>query len=171
MDRMYAPWRDKYVTKDTKKKKHKTGTKKDCVFCTQLEAKKDDTYFVIKRFKYCFVMMNYYPYNVGHVMVLPYAHEGSIEVLDAKTRAEMMEAVNAAVTVMNKELKPEGFNIGMNLGLAGGGGIPSHIHIHVLPRWRGDTNFMETLSSTKLLSVDFKETFQKLKKGFSLIKI
>ena len=171
LNRMYAPWRDLYVTGGDKKTKRKTGTKKDCVFCSQLNTEQDDKYFVVKRFKYCFVMMNYYPYNVGHVMILPYVHEGNLEALDPKTRSEMMEAVNATVTVMNNALKPEGFNIGMNLGLAGGGGIPAHQHIHVLPRWRGDTNFMETLSSAKVLSVDIKETFKKLKKGFASVKI
>ena len=171
MERMYAPWRGKYVTKDGKKNKRTTGSTKDCVFCSQLAAEQDDSYFIVKRFKYCFVMMNYYPYNIGHVMILPYAHKGDIGALDAKTRAEMMEVVNATVSVMNNVLRPEGFNIGMNLGIAGGGGIPGHQHIHVLPRWRGDTNFMETLSSTKLLSVDMKETFQKLKKGFASVKI
>ena len=125
MNRMYAPWRDAYVTKDQKKKKVQTGSKKECVFCTQLDAGKDDTYFIVKRFKHCFIMMNYYPYNVGHVMVLPYAHEGDINALDAKTRAEMMEAINVTVAVMNKVLKaPGGFNIGMNIGIMPVTGIP-----------------------------------------------
>jgi len=111
-------------------------------------------------------MMNLYPYSVGHVMVLPYAHKPDLIELDVDVRAEMMDVVTLATHVMTEVLHAKGFNIGINLGIAGGGGIPSHVHIHVLPRWRGDTNFLETIGQVKLLSGDFEKTFQVLKAGF-----
>jgi ATP adenylyltransferase len=112
-------------------------------------------------------MMNYYPYNAGHLMVLPYAHHGLLTDFTPEVRADMMEALAVCQTVIGAVLKPEGFNIGINLGIAGGGGIPSHLHIHILPRWRGDTNFLEIIGETKLISADFVKTFNDLKAGFA----
>jgi ATP adenylyltransferase len=166
MKRLHAPWRHDYVTRVSKKKGIETAPKEECIFCNNLQENKDDKCFIIKRFKHCFVMMNLYPYNVGHVMVLPYEHKAELYQLTGTIRAEMMEAVNASTQVLEKVLKPGGFNIGINLGLAGGGGLPAHLHIHILPRWRGDTNFLETLGQIKLLSVELEKTFEDLKAGF-----
>lgn len=171
MKRLYAPWRHDYVTGMVDKGGNTKLGAKSCVFCTQLAADDDDKYFIIKRFKQCFVMMNYYPYNVGHVMILPNEHKGELHELSASVRAEMMEALNASIGVIDKVVKAKGFNIGINLGVAGGGGIPSHLHIHVLPRWQGDTNFLETIGETKLVSADFVKTFKDLKKGFAKISV
>jgi len=170
MKRLYAPWRQDYVTGMTGKSDKKNKTKNDCVFCSQLSANDDDKYFVIKRFKHCVVMMNYYPYNAGHVMILPLEHKGDLSDLSSTVRAEMMEALNKSIQVIGKTMNAEGFNVGINLGIAGGGGIPSHLHIHILPRWRGDTNFLETIGQTKLISSDFTKVFKDLKKGFSLFE-
>lgn len=148
------------------KKRKKTHDEKDCIFCKQFQANDDDAYFIVKRYKQCVVMMNYYPYNVGHLMILPYEHKGMLSDLTPDVRADMMEALNISQIVIGKVMNAEGFNIGINLGVAGGGGIPSHVHIHILPRWRGDTNFLETIGETKLISADFVKTFQDLKEGF-----
>ncbi len=166
MKRLYAPWRHDYVTNMTKKSGKKDVTAHECVFCTQFQAHEDDKYFVVRRFDHCAIMMNYYPYNAGHVMVLPYEHKGELQQLTPHVRSEMMEVVNEAIQVQQKVLNAEGFNVGINLGIAGGGGIPSHLHIHVLPRWRGDTNFLETVGQTKLISADFVQTFNDLKLEF-----
>ena len=166
MKRLYAPWRHEYINKLPKDTVNiKTGSD-ECVFCKQVAAGTDDKFFILKRLNHCFVMMNLYPYSVGHIMVLPYDHHGELTDLASDVRAEMMDGVTLATQVMTEVLNAKGFNIGINLGIAGGGGIPSHVHIHVLPRWRGDTNFLETIGQVKLLSGDFEKTFQALKAGF-----
>jgi len=123
------------------------------------------------RFKYSFVMFNRYPYNGGHLMILPLAHKGELDTCTPETRREMMELINICISILKKELQPEGFNVGFNTGRAGGGGIPSHIHIHVLPRWESDTNFMPLLCQTKPISVDLREMYTKLKKAFDLVNL
>lgn len=171
MKRLYAPWRHDYVTKasDDNNKKGMARDKSECAFCKQFQAGDDDKYFIIKRFELCAAMMNFYPYNSGHIMILPFEHVGELFQLKSETRNEMMEVVSLSTQVLTDVLRCEGFNIGINLGIAGGGGIPSHVHIHVLPRWRGDTNFLETLGQTKLVSADLFKTFANLKEGFAKI--
>jgi ATP adenylyltransferase len=166
MKRLYAPWRHDYVTK-TSKSKTENASSQDCVFCTQFVSGDDNKAYIVKRFDHCVVMMNFYPYNIGHIMVLPYEHRPTLHDLTRETRTEMMEVVTLSMVVIGKIMKTEGFNVGINLGIAGGGGIPSHVHIHVLPRWRGDTNFLETIGHVKLLSTDFEQSFKDLKDGFS----
>lgn len=166
MSRLYAPWRHDYINKLPKDTVSLKKTAEECVFCVQLKANNDDKYFILKRLEHCFIMMNLYPYSVGHAMVLPYEHHGNLTDLTAEVHAEMMQAVAKTTSVMEQVMHAQGFNIGINLGVAGGGGIPSHLHIHVLPRWRGDTNFLETIGQIKVLSGDFEKTFAMLKKGF-----
>jgi len=170
MKKIYAPWRHDYVTKMSKQNK-KDITKHECVFCAQVQEGQDDKYFIIRRFAHSFVMMNLYPYNAGHVMILPYDHKGNLADLTPLIRAEMMEVVSVTERVMTEVLKAEGYNVGINLGIAGGGGIPAHIHIHVLPRWKGDTNFLETIGQTKLISADLVKTFNDLKEGFASVTL
>jgi ATP adenylyltransferase len=158
MKKLYSPWREKYIT---------DGEKRPCVFCKQLEENDDDKNFIIKRYKNSFVMFNLYPYNGGHLMVLPLAHHGTLDECTKETRAEIMEVVNESINILKRVLKPEGLNIGMNIGKAGGGGIPSHLHFHILPRWSGDTNFLPLLSETKSISVDLVKLYKKLKPEFS----
>ena len=143
MKKLYAPWRHDYIN-NVARKKDKDNSAKSCVLCTQLSHNQDDAYYIVKRFSDCAVMMNYYPYNAGHVMVLPYDHKPNLNDLTPHVRAQMMEVISLCTTVIEQELETEGFNVGINLGSAGGGGLPAHLHIHVLPRWRGDTNFLET---------------------------
>lgn len=170
MKKIYAPWRGKYIT-DTVHKPNGQRLKdeKDCVFCKQLKENNDDKYFILKRCDYSYVMMNKYPYNGGHLMILPIAHKSELDDCSSEERSEMMELINTCITVLKTELKPEGFNVGFNTGKAGGGGIPSHIHMHVLPRWESDTNFMPLLCDTKPVSVDLHEVYKQLKAAFDKI--
>ncbi len=167
MKKLYAPWRHDYVTraKDKSKPKDQIG-EVDCVFCQKFQAVDDTKHLILKRFERCAVVMNYYPYNAGHLMVLPLAHKPSLESLDKITRSDMMEAVTHSMTVIQAVVKCEGFNIGINVGIAGGGGIPSHLHIHVLPRWSGDTNFLTTLTETNLICSDFLKLYPQLQEAF-----
>jgi ATP adenylyltransferase len=165
MQKIYAPWRAAYI-KDAVKKE-----KKGCVFCTQLsDTTKDAEYFILQRYEHCAVMLNLYPYNAGHLMVIPYAHQSKLEKLPQEARAEMMEAVSTACTLLTQTLKAESLNIGINFGASAGGGIPEHLHIHVLPRWNGDTNFMPLLCDTKPISTDLQEIFELLKNAYQARK-
>ncbi|KKP24161.1 MAG: Histidine triad family protein [candidate division TM6 bacterium GW2011_GWF2_28_16] len=165
MDKLYAPWRHDYVT-GTARKKNKPKLKNDCVFCQQFAENNDKKFLIIKRYKHCAVMLNAYPYNSGHLLVLPLIHKGELEDLSQETKNELIKVIDISVKNLKKILKPDGFNIGLNLGSAGGGGIPAHLHFHVLPRWLGDTNFLETLNSTNVISSDFYKIYDDLKKEF-----
>lgn len=167
MKKLYAPWRHDYVTRAKEKSKPKDQINEDdCVFCQKFRENDDEKYLILKRFERCAVVMNYYPYNAGHLMVLPLAHKPSLETLDKATRSDMMEAVTHCMTAINSVVKCEGFNIGINIGIAGGGGIPSHLHIHILPRWLGDTNFLTTLTETNLICSDFLKLYTPLHEAF-----
>lgn len=165
MSRIYAPWRHDYVTKknsrDAAKKLHN-----DCIFCDAFVADKDNHHYILKRYENTVVMMNLYPYNGGHLMVLPYSHVGELDLLSSQIRAELMEVTTHTASLVKQVTKCEGMNIGLNLGPAGGGGIKEHLHMHVLPRWRGDTNFLATLTDTSLICTDFNDVYQELKAAF-----
>ncbi|KKQ33376.1 MAG: Histidine triad (HIT) protein [candidate division TM6 bacterium GW2011_GWF2_37_49] len=162
---LYAPWRHEYVNRN-RENDVKMPIKNDCIFCHQVALAEDDKFFIIKRFKTCFVMMNKYPYNIGHLMVLPYDHISDLRELKSEIRAELFDIAALTLTAVEKALKAKGFNLGINMGVAGGGGIPSHLHLHILPRWFGDTNFLETIGEIKMLSSDIQIVYQMLKDEF-----
>ncbi len=163
MNKIYAPWRHNYVSKTTKSG-DRERSQKECIFCKQFTANDDEKYFILKRFKKTAIVMNLYPYNSGHLMSLPFEHKSELFELSKDVRAELMETTNIAIETLKKVMKPNGFNIGINLGFAGGGGLPSHLHIHVLPRWDGDTNYLATIGETKVICSDFKKVYKDLKK-------
>jgi len=165
MKKIYAPWRESYI-KNTAQKPNEKRKNIDCIFCHQLNENDDEKFFILKRYKHCFTMMNLYPYNEGHLLVIPITHKKDLDSLASEERHELIDCVNIGINAVQKVLKPHGFNLGVNLGSAGGAGIPSHVHFHVLPRWEGDTNFMPTIGETKILSSDLKELYKKLKKEF-----
>lgn len=170
MKKIYAPWREKYITGTVHKPNgDRPKGESDCVFCQQLKENNDEKYFILKRYTHSYVMMNRYPYNGGHLMILPIAHKGELDECTPEERSEMMELISTCITILKQELKPQGFNVGLNTGTAGGGGIPSHLHIHVLPRWESDTNFMPILCDTKPISVDMEEVYRQLKKAFEAV--
>jgi ATP adenylyltransferase len=169
MKSLYAPWRHSYVTK--KEKVDISKMPNQCVFCDQFAKHEDDKNFIIKRFKHCAVIMNKYPYNSGHVMVLPLQHTSDLNELTKEVRCEIMEVINLCVACLKKVTGADGFNSGINLGSTGGGGIPQHIHFHVLPRWRGDTSFLTVIGETPLICADFVEVYKELKPLFDETKI
>ncbi len=166
MKKLYAPWRHSYVTDDLHN--HKPRESQDeCVFCHQIAQNDDEKYFILKRFAHVFVVVNYYPYNAGHLMVLPIKHKANLIDLSSEEHKELFDVVTSATENLKKAMKPHGFNIGINLGAGSGGGIPSHLHVHILPRWQGDTNFLPTLFDAKVVCSDLKEIYKQLKPHFT----
>ncbi len=159
MEHLYAPWRSKYIREKI--------TPSGCPLCLA-SPEEDGQKFVIKRFKHVYVMLNLYPYNAGHLMVIPFEHTGNLTDLTPETQAELMHVAAICCTILEKELKTDGFNVGLNMGgKASGGTIPEHLHLHVLPRFYGDTNFLPLLSDTKQISHDLPQLYERLKQVFN----
>jgi ATP adenylyltransferase len=159
MKRLWAPWRMKFVQSQD------PGTK--CVFCKVQEETKDAENLVIFRGKSAFVILNRYPYTSGHLMVVANLHCPSLEDLDAQTRSEMMELATKGIVILRKVYQPEAFNFGANIGAAAGAGIAGHVHLHVVPRWSGDTSFMSTLADTRVLPEELDETYRRICSAWS----
>ncbi len=158
MKQLYAPWRSTYAST------HDGDTSaQGCVFCKQFEEEHDEQHFILRRFTHCAIILNRYPYNAGHLMVIPYAHAADLHLLSPEARIELIQVSSAIIPVMRTQLNCEGINVGLNLGKPAGGSIPGHLHLHVLPRWTGDTNFLATLADTKPISFDLYEIFRKLR--------
>jgi len=154
-DILYAPWRDEYVTRE----KIEGG-----VFCHVSEHhEKDEEQFVLYRDEHCFIVMNLFPYTPGHFMIIPHAHTDKLEELDSAVWLHMSNLAQKGVKLLKEGLNAQGVNIGMNLGKAGGAGIAEHIHMHLVPRWEGDTNFITSLADTRVYSTDFMKIFKKMK--------
>jgi ATP adenylyltransferase len=140
--RLWAPWRLEYIQ----------GPKPDgCILCSKPAEGDDDATWIVHRGVSCFVMLNAFPYNNGHVMISPYAHAGSLEELDAPTLSELMTLTQASLAALRGAYRPEGFNIGINQGKIAGAGVEGHVHQHVVPRWGADTNFMPVIADTRVL--------------------
>lgn len=155
MDKLWAPWRITYVSN--------TKTK-GCIFCRAFKEKKDKKNFVILRSEHAFAILNIFPYNNGHVMVVSNRHVASFEALNENEMADLNKMVKKILSSLRAVLNPAGFNVGMNLGKVSGAGIDKHMHIHIVPRWLGDTNFMPVLSDTKIISQSLTELHSKLVK-------
>ena len=170
MKHLYAPWRGNYVTK---KARSESGivTKHECVFCTKFAEDNDEKNFVLKRFKHNAIVMNLFPYNTGHLMVIPFEHKKHPSEVSKEAREELMELTSQSAKILEEELGAEGVNLGMNLGRPAGAGIPTHLHMHVLPRWVGDTNFMPLIAQTKPISLDLNMVYKDLKPLFEKIKV
>ncbi len=153
MKQLWAPWRFQFINEKKKK---------GCIFCLFPRQKNDRENLIIHRGKKSFVILNKYPYNCGHLMVVPYQHTAQLKKLDSVTLVEMMRTVDLSVQYLTQTLKSQGHNIGLNLGLAGGAGIADHLHIHVVPRWAGDTNFMPVLADTKVMVDHLYDTYDRL---------
>lgn len=142
------------------------GKEDGCVFC-KAQAKQDDPdNLIVHRGRLAYVILNRYPYTSGHVMVVPFQHKPNLEELDPATRAEMMELTSQVTSVLREIYNTKAFNIGLNIGEAAGAGVKEHVHIHVVPRWSGDTNFMSTLAGTRVLPESLEDTWHRVKKGF-----
>lgn len=170
MNYLYAPWRDKYVNKKADKKNIGDSTiEKPCVFCTKLSENNDTQNFILKRFKHNAIILNLYPYNAGHLMVIPLEHKKRPLDLSPEARAEFMELTSKGIEILEQDLGANGINVGLNLGKAAGAGVPMHLHMHVIPRWEGDTNFMPIIAQTKPISLDLNLVYQDLKPLFDKI--
>ena len=167
MKQLYAPWREQYSSSIAAQGEQAHS----CGFCREFDEHSDDKHFILKRFKHMIVMLNLYPYNAGHLLILPIAHLAHLEELPQEARYELIELTAHSTTIVKKVLGCHGINIGMNLGKAAGAGIPSHLHLHVLPRFTGDTNFLPVLADTKQISFDLKKMYERLKPSFEAIRV
>ncbi|HBG60969.1 MAG: hypothetical protein A2Y03_10895 [Omnitrophica WOR_2 bacterium GWF2_38_59] len=155
MDKLWAPWRIKYITEDLKKSS-------GCVFCRIVKEKKDKKNFVVIRRNHCFAVLNIYPYNNGHTLIVINRHVNDLDKLNKEERDEFLDLLIETKTLIQKTISPAGFNIGMNLGRVAGAGCPGHLHIHVVPRWAGDINFMPVVSGIKVISQSLKTLHKEL---------
>ena len=158
MDHLWTPWRSTYVTKK--------GRGVQCIFCEALVNDNDDENLLLRRAKHNFIILNRFPYSSGHLMIAPNAHASRLNQIDLATSDEMMRLARDAETILEDVYCPHGINIGMNLGEAAGAGIAAHIHLHVLPRWIGDANFMTVVGGTRVMPESLDDTFLKLKDRF-----
>ena len=156
MDKLWAPWRVKYVTK-------LAGKTKACVFCKMLKEKKDKKNYIVERTKHSFTVLNIYPYNNGHVLILPKRHLDGLGKLTRVEREDLFDLLESTRKLLDKTMQPAGYNVGINLGRAAGAGFPGHLHIHIVPRWRGDVNFMPVIGDTKIISQSLKTLLSRLK--------
>ena len=157
MDKLWAPWRINYVTKIGKKAK-------GCVFCNIVKEKKDKKNFIVTRTKYAYAVLNIYPYNNGHMLIIPNRHVSDLGDLRKEERDDLMDLLEATKKLLEKKMNADGYNIGINLGRAAGAGFPKHVHIHLVPRWEGDVNFMPVTGQTKVISQSLQALYENLTK-------
>jgi ATP adenylyltransferase len=156
-ERLWAPWRLEYIR----------GEKPDeCIFCTAVESDDDAGHYVLARGDRCFVMLNAYPYTSGHLMVAPYEHVPSLEELGDETLLELMTMTRRSLGAIREAYAPEGFNIGVNQGKVAGAGVEEHVHLHVVPRWAGDTNFMPVVGGVRVLPQSLDDSYAELVRLF-----
>lgn len=161
MDRLWSPWRAEYIASGA------SADTEACVLCSiRDEPDKDESNYVLHRAKHNLVVLNLYPYISGHLLIVPYEHVGELDAATKETTDELMDLTKRSQTALRDAYRPAGFNVGMNLGHSAGAGIVEHIHIHILPRWAGDTNFMTTVGNTRVLPEDLTTTYQKLRGRF-----
>jgi len=156
VDRLWAPWRIEYILSEKEE---------GCLFCRVISEDRDDENLILYRGEKAYIILNKYPYNNGHLMIVPYRHVPNIEDLDDDELLEICRLTILSIKLLKHVMKPEGFNIGANIGKAAGAGIEEHFHLHIVPRWVGDTNFMPIIGDTKVVVEAIRETYKKLKKG------
>lgn len=163
MDYLFTPWRYQYITSAAAE----TSAPHSCLFCEMQRApaagKDDAAMLIVHRGPLCLVALNKFPYASGHIMIAPYAHEAELHRLDRESAQEMMALAQHADSVLRRLYKPDGLNFGINLGRAAGAGVAGHIHLHALPRWFGDTNFMTAVAETRILPESLEQTYERMK--------
>jgi ATP adenylyltransferase len=160
MDYLWTPWRYRYIAEA----KDLAG----CVFCHAAAANRDEEFLIVQRGVKNFIILNRYPYTSGHVMIVPYEHTADFSRLEKDAAAEMMLLAQRVQAAIDEVYHPDGFNLGMNLGRSAGAGIADHLHLHLLPRWAGDTNFMTTVAETRLEPEELSKTYTRLRKALVL---
>jgi ATP adenylyltransferase len=156
MNQLWTPWRMTYLTQ-------RSAPIGECVFCVKARSDDDATHHVLHRGQHCFLTLNLYPYNNGHLLVVPFRHVASLEDLDDAELAELMLITQQALRVLRAAYNPQGFNIGINLGEAAGAGIAAHLHQHIVPRWSGDTSYMTVIGETRTIPEWIDQTYQRLR--------
>lgn len=161
MRQLWAPWRIEYIL----------GPKADgCVFCLDEDTGEDDERMVLLRARHCFVIMNKYPYCNGHIMVAPYAHWADVTQVPDDVGSEFFRLIKASTKVLNEHFKPDGINIGINMGAAAGAGVKEHLHCHLVPRWNGDSNFMAVFADVRTIPQHIRQSYQDLKPCFENLR-
>lgn len=155
MEHLWAPWRMQYILSE----------KEGCIFCDKPMENKDKENYILYRAKTCFIIMNIFPYNNGHLMVAPYKHLPNLDGLEQDELTELMLITRKSIQILQKALNPHGFNVGMNIGKVAGAGVEEHLHIHIVPRWAQDTNFMPILAETIVLPEHLDTTYQQLRQA------
>lgn len=158
MQRLFSPWRSKYIETFLRSKDDNV-----CVLCKANADNADEDHLIVLRSKYCYAILNKYPYNSGHLMVVPFRHTAFFSSLTDDESLDVMSMLKKLSDALGLILRPDGFNIGSNIGRTAGAGIEQHVHFHIVPRWNGDTNFMPVLADTKMISEDMKDTWTKLR--------
>ena len=158
--RIWAPWRLEYV-KDASK-----DNESECIFCAAIAQDDDETNLIVHRGERSFVILNKFPYTNGHLMVAPFEHVAALQELDAKTIAEMMSFAQRGMNALEAGYSPHGYNVGFNQGRVAGAGVEHHIHMHVVPRWGGDTNFMPVLGDTRVMNQTLEDSYATVRKAF-----
>jgi ATP adenylyltransferase len=158
MDKLWAPWRVTYIAQILKKKK-------GCVFCTMFRQKTDRKNYVLTRSKHSYAVLNIYPYNNGHMLIVANRHVGDFEKLSREERMDMFDLLLSTKSLLQRALKPHGYNVGVNLGRVAGAGFPGHLHMHVVPRWKGDVNFMPVTAHAKILSQSLEALYRELSRA------
>jgi ATP adenylyltransferase len=160
VERIWAPWRLTYV-KDASKDKES-----ECIFCAALDAGDDDANLIVRRGERAFVILNKYPYTNGHLLIAPYEHIAELQGLDEETMGEIMSLAQRGISALEASYAPHGYNIGFNQGRVAGAGVEHHIHMHVVPRWGGDTNFMPVLGDTRVMNQTLHDSYETVKGAF-----
>ncbi|MDD5312388.1 MAG: HIT domain-containing protein [Dehalococcoidia bacterium] len=162
MKKIWAPWRIQYI--------EKAGRMEGCILCDKPAEKNDEINLILYRGRKNFVILNAYPYTPGHLMVAPYRHVGDLNDISEEESREHNEVIKLCLNLLNTTVKPDGFNIGMNLGRVAGAGVLGHVHTHIVPRWQGDNNFMPVVADVKVLSEGLSATYKKLKDGLQQLQ-
>jgi len=161
MDYLWTPWRYQYMAQAAQ------GNQPDCIFCDAVERDRDEETLIVHRGKKAFVILNRFPYTSGHVMIVPYAHVAELNLCELGALQEIMELAQKVEAAFRKDYKPDGMNLGMNLGRAAGAGVTGHLHLHMLPRWIGDSNFMTVTGETRVQPEELHTTYERLKKALN----
>jgi ATP adenylyltransferase len=159
MERLWAPWRMQYINSES-------GPADGCIFCDKPREDRDAENYILYRGDLAFIMMNAFPYNNGHLMIAPYSHVADMSLLSEAEQCDIMKLTTLGCEVLKATIHPHGFNIGINLGQVAGAGIADHIHVHIVPRWNGDTNFMPVIADTKVMPEALSSTYDMLKAEF-----
>ncbi len=165
MEHLWAPWRMAFIASKTPQSEPQA-----CIFCANPAADRDAENYIVYRGTYCFMILNIYPYNNGHLMIAPYQHIATAEDLDAATLTELMTQAQLALRALRLVMQPDGFNMGVNEGKVAGAGFADHVHLHIVPRWQGDTNFMPVIADVKVMPELLDDVYQKLKQALETLK-